>query len=838
MEIDFKKLRKCIELYAIPRWEKLDEKWPFRVGGGELYIQELVLKKAALHLTKKSLLKSSKSSLLKALSHHRNLLSRFEGMHAKTFLEQSNEEDLQDHAISLLFDNDALETRIKRFLEWAKIKPVPGEKKKTGINATVCSYFLCMANPRRYTYCKPVAYNDAVKALLSKNELKTDPIERIIHCQQLYSEILSFLEQNYGLEDGNLLDVHSLCYLFHTEKWQPEGGIDSIKFVESFIELQKRIKEWSDGFINGNLAALNVAPKTAHWYYSPIYDTFGPSKFIGYKNISLDDYRSDGLDGRDTEQCIANLNEYEILENDNPNFETYNKKLENFLSYQNKIKKSNTKIHISEKTEIRKLMFQLHLASELYSYKYVMLSALLQHAENPSKSTHEYFWEYYRDRKIRNLPPDKEGSSISKADLEIFGPSQISNILDSPFEAINNCASEQAVIIRDNSEYRFNDYIINELENHKEELSDFINFKLHKYFENKQKCQFWWVNQSKTYATEQEGGFLWAPQKDQRQTLQFHWENVNKAKKGDIIFHYATGNLRSVSIAQTDGYESNRPEDLSGSDWAKQGWRVDVLYEELTDQIPIEKIGANLAKLNIKYGPINKTGGVNQGYLFQLSEDAVQIIAKRVSLENLSSEIKSQIQKILSDAKDREIEMSASEIIDHVYNRLSSQGFIISKADLINFHCCLRTKPFVILAGISGTGKTKFVRLFAEAVGATDENKRFQIIPVRPDWNDNSELLGFFDLNGRYQPGALIPLLLRAHANQDRPYFLCLDEMNLARVEHYFSDFLSVVESRRFKDHDGKRKISTDIILSHEQMHQMNTDALDEKVISALGLRK
>ena len=71
------------------------------------------------------------------------------------------------------------------------------------------------------------------------------------------------------------------------------------------------------------------------------------------------------------------------------------------------------------------------------------------------------------------------------------------------------------------------------------------------------------------------------------------------------------------------------------------------------------------------------------------------------------------------------------------------------------------------------------------------------MIPVRPDWNDSSELLGYFDLNGEFNPGQLIAPILMAHQNPAKPFFVCLDEMNLAKVEHYFSDFLSIVESRR-----------------------------------------
>ena len=63
----------------------------------------------------------------------------------------------------------------------------------------------------------------------------------------------------------------------------------------------------------------------------------------------------------------------------------------------------------------------------------------------------------------------------------------------------------------------------------------------------------------------------------------------------------------------------------------------------------------------------------------------------------------------------------------------------------------LRSKPFVIISGISGTGKTKIVQLFAESMGATEENGQFKLIPVRPDWSDSSELLGYADLKGEFR---------------------------------------------------------------------------------------
>ncbi len=148
----------------------------------------------------------------------------------------------------------------------------------------------------------------------------------------------------------------------------------------------------------------------------------------------------------------------------------------------------------------------------------------------------------------------------------------------------------------------------------------------------------------------------------------------------------------------------------------------------------------------------------------------------------------------------KEVYLDQQSIIDHVSSYIQSKGFFYEKKDLVNFFLSLKTKPFVILSGISGTGKTKIVQWFAESLGATDENGQFTLIPVRPDWSDSSDLLGYVNLQGEFQERPLIKVLENADANPNRPYFVVLDEMNLARVEYYFSDFLSVIESRKWKD--------------------------------------
>ena len=131
----------------------------------------------------------------------------------------------------------------------------------------------------------------------------------------------------------------------------------------------------------------------------------------------------------------------------------------------------------------------------------------------------------------------------------------------------------------------------------------------------------------------------------------------------------------------------------------------------------------------------------------------------------------------------------------HAY--LASNRFTYTEQLIKNLYLSLKSKPFVILAGISGTGKSKLARLFAEAI-----NAEFKMISVRPDWSDSTDLFGYVDLHGNFQPGVLTLSIKEANQpeNIHKPYIICLDEMNLAVVEHYFSDVLSVMETRKFEN--------------------------------------
>ncbi len=117
----------------------------------------------------------------------------------------------------------------------------------------------------------------------------------------------------------------------------------------------------------------------------------------------------------------------------------------------------------------------------------------------------------------------------------------------------------------------------------------------------------------------------------------------------------------------------------------------------------------------------------------------------------------------------------------------------------------LRTKPFVLLAGISGTGKSRIVRELAfkscpAELQDTDNTTpgNYCMIEVKPNWHDSTELLGYYsNIGKRYVFTEFVKFLVKAMQHPEVPFFVCLDEMNLAPVEQYFAEFLSVLETRK-----------------------------------------
>lgn len=148
-----------------------------------------------------------------------------------------------------------------------------------------------------------------------------------------------------------------------------------------------------------------------------------------------------------------------------------------------------------------------------------------------------------------------------------------------------------------------------------------------------------------------------------------------------------------------------------------------------------------------------------------------------------------------------------SDLADHIHAYLYyKRNLIYTQHQIKNFLTLLRTNDIIVLSGLSGSGKTQIVKAFAEAIGGVAK-----IIPVKPNWTSSEDLVGYFNpLQMSFLPTPFTEAIVEAINNPLQIYLICLDEMNLARAEYYFADFLSKLEER-------SKQPEIELYASHEE---------------------
>lgn len=217
------------------------------------------------------------------------------------------------------------------------------------------------------------------------------------------------------------------------------------------------------------------------------------------------------------------------------------------------------------------------------------------------------------------------------------------------------------------------------------------------------------------------------------------------------------------------------------------GWHVE--YEDQIKKVPID---FNKYKDDIL---------ITENALY-LDENFLYDTLIEQGLEKLGTVITKESNVYIKEINDKEIDfteeiISEDEFLNIYKSNLRAKNLVYDSKQVINFHTAIKTRKLVILSGPSGTGKTQLVFNYAESLGINSSKSQFNLIPVKPSWTEDSDLIGYLDtINNIYRPSetGLIDTLIEANENTDNIYIICFDEMNLAKIEHYFSQFLSVLE--------------------------------------------
>lgn len=166
-----------------------------------------------------------------------------------------------------------------------------------------------------------------------------------------------------------------------------------------------------------------------------------------------------------------------------------------------------------------------------------------------------------------------------------------------------------------------------------------------------------------------------------------------------------------------------------------------------------------------------------------------EVAPKEIPTNKKTNNISNQVQTSLELSNDEDTFMKYFE------HNCKQSGLYYDVKDLYNFHTAMKTGSLVVLAGMSGTGKSKLVQCYVKTLKLQKSNYLFA--SIRPSYLDDSDLIGFLDVsNNVYRPGdsGLLNILIHAKDYPEELHLVCFDEMNIARVEHYFSQFLSVLE--------------------------------------------
>lgn len=224
-------------------------------------------------------------------------------------------------------------------------------------------------------------------------------------------------------------------------------------------------------------------------------------------------------------------------------------------------------------------------------------------------------------------------------------------------------------------------------------------------------------------------------------------------------------------------------------------WYEGRLYGNLSLKSSISSIAYCEQKKECKYIEIdNWTKYIEvkaDDHLYFVRENMYDQLLKQIEEEGKRVEVVD----IKGQKEDQEWNERESTFIQYVQNLINNKGLYLDATDIFNFHISVKTNMLTILAGIPGIGKSRFVQVYAEALGLT-YGEELLWIPISPSYQEPHDIIGYLHPNGTYieSETKLIRTLLKAYENPNQLYMIVFDEMNMSHIEHWFTPFLSILQ--------------------------------------------